>query len=99
MDREDQPIDPVTAKVRVNSERCKSCIFWTDGRSAVSPEKAREVIDRNLQADAVLTCHATIGTDAPAVCAGYWAKHRNDVLAGRIAQLVNGIIRVKPPGE
>jgi hypothetical protein len=99
MDRKDQPIDPATSKVRVNSERCKSCIFWTDGRSAVSPDRAREVIDWNLQADAVLTCHATIDTSAPAVCAGYRAKHRNDVLAGRIAQIFNGIIRVKPPGE
>jgi hypothetical protein len=99
MNPEDQPIDRATGKVRVCSERCKSCIFWADGRSAVAPEQAREVIEANLKADATLTCHSTLGTDAPAVCAGFWAKHRNDVLAGRIAQMLCGIIRLKPPEE
>lgn len=94
-----QPIDPVTGKVRVCEERCSTCIFWKDGRSAISPEGARDVIQHNLRADALLSCHSTLYQEdvVPAVCAGFWAKHRNDVLAGRFAQAVIGIIRITPP--
>lgn len=94
---EDQPIDWKTMRVRVNKARCKTCIFWTDGRSAVSPERAREVIDANLQTGACLTCHATIGTGSPAICAGYWSAYKDDVISGQIAQRVNGILYVSPP--
>jgi hypothetical protein len=60
------------------------------------------VINHNLQAGALLTCHATLPYGdhpefGPAVCAGYWARHHNDVPAGRIAQLFLGILHIDPP--
>lgn len=94
-----QPIDPVARKIRVCEQRCSTCIFWKDERSAVSPDRARDVIQGNLDAETLLSCHSTLYQDdfIPAVCAGFWAKHRNDVLAGRLAQALIGIIRIKPP--
>lgn len=94
-----QPIDRETGRVRVCASRCETCIFWTDGRSAVDPERAKEVVNRNLEVDALLTCHSTLDTETPAVCAGFWAKHRNDVLAGRFAQMFCGISRMAPPSK
>ncbi|TDE22824.1 DUF4314 domain-containing protein [Actinomadura sp. 6K520] len=65
-------------------------------------DRTRQVIDDNLRAGALLTCHATLPYGdhphfGPAVCAGFWARHHNDVSAGRLAQLVLGIVRVQPP--
>jgi hypothetical protein len=62
-------------------------------------ERTRQVIDHNLTADALLTCHSTLPYGdrpefGPAVCAGYWLRHRDDVAAGRIAQLFLGIQHV-----
>ncbi|TDC74858.1 DUF4314 domain-containing protein [Actinomadura sp. 7K507] len=64
-------------------------------------DRTRQVIDDNLRAGALLTCHATLPYGdhphfGPAVCAGFWTRHRNQVPAGRLAQLFLGITRVQP---
>lgn len=94
------PLDYELGKVRVLKRRCKSCIFWPDDRSAVSPERAKDVIEQNREAGALLTCHSTLGDEEihPAVCAGYWAEH-SDVPAGAIAERLIGIVRVDPPKD
>lgn len=104
----DQPYDFELNKVRVLKSRCATCIFWPDSRSVLSSapdceERTAEVIKRNVRAEALLTCHSTL-RDAeypdfgPAVCNGYWAEHR-DVVAGRVAQHVIGIIKIDPPTD
>lgn len=92
-------IDPATGRVRVLVRRCSSCIFWPGQRSAVSAERAAEVIALNVGVGALLTCHSTLlsGVDK-AVCAGYWGAHRG-VAAGRVAEQLLGIARVEPPGS
>jgi hypothetical protein len=96
-------LDPDTRHVRVLSQRCDTCIFWPDDRAAVSPSRALQVIDANVAAGALLTCHSTLPYGehpefGPAVCAGFWARHRLDVAAGRMAELLLGVVRVDPPG-
>jgi hypothetical protein len=96
-------IDPDCGKVRVLSERCGSCIFWRDDRSAVRPERAAEVIDANVAAGSLLTCHSTLPYGehpefGPAVCAGFWARHRQQTATGRMAERLLGVVRVAPPG-
>jgi len=87
-------------RVRVLAPACSTCIYGPG--SIVSPERRDEVTAANLAADALLTCHHTLpgmsdGLD-PAVCAGFWARHRRDVAAGRLAWLI-GVTRIRPPGE
>lgn len=87
-------------RVRVLAPQCPTCIYGPG--SIVSPERRDEVTAANLAADALLTCHSTLpyGTHPefePTVCAGFWARHSRDVLAGRLARLI-GIIRINPPG-
>lgn len=96
-------LDPDSRKVRVLARRCDTCIFWQDDRAAVDPARARQVIDRNVEVGALLTCHSTLPYGpypdfGPAVCAGFWAEHRH-VAAGRIAELLLGTVRIEPPAK
>lgn len=96
-------LDPETRKVRVLARRCKTCIFWDDDRMHLGPERTAEIIDGNVEAGALLTCHSTLPYGehpefGPAVCAGFWAEHRN-VAAGRIAERMLGTVRIEPPEE
>jgi hypothetical protein len=95
-------IDPETGKVRVLSESCTTCIFRAGNLMHLPAGKVDEVIEANLRADALLTCHATLpyGDNpdfGPAVCAGFWAKHGQQTVAGRIAVSMIGIVKVDPP--
>jgi hypothetical protein len=97
-----QPHDVIGSdgQVRVLAPACSTCIYGPG--SIVTPERRDEVTAANLAADALLTCHHTLpgmsdGLD-PAVCAGFWARHRRDVTAGRLAYLI-GITRIRPPGK
>lgn len=72
--------------------------------AVAKPQDAVAQVDgaANLRAGALLTCHATLPYGphpdfGPAVCAGFWARHRNNVLAGRLTQLLLGTIRIPPP--
>lgn len=87
-------------RVRVLEQRCETCIFWPGNRACLRPGRFEEVVAANLAADALLTCHETLPGNEhdidPAVCAGFWARHRKDVAAGRLAHLI-GITRIHPP--
>ena len=95
-------IDRATGRVRVLSRRCDTCLFRRQGRQMFGEDRVAEVTAANLEAGALLTCHGTLpyGENpdfGPAACAGFWARHHRDVLAGRYALLFLGIIRVDPP--
>lgn len=87
-------------KVGVLSRRCSTCIFRRD--QPFGADRAAEVIERNVAAGALLTCHSTLPYGpypefGPAVCAGFWVQHAMSTAAGRIARFMLGIIRVEPP--
>lgn len=93
--------DPETGKVRVLRKRCETCLFRPGERELFGEDRVQEVIQRNLERDALLTCHSTLPYGphpdfGPAVCAGFWARHRRDVAAGRLAMLI-GLVRPMPP--
>ena len=89
-------------KVRVLSRRCDTCLFRRD--QPFGAGRAAEVIEANVAAGALLTCHSTLPYGAhpdfgPAVCAGFWAQHAMSTAAGRIARFMLGITRIDPPEE
>lgn len=97
-------VDPASGKVRVLSARCQTCIFRKDNQLHLGPGRIEEVIRRNVDAGALLTCHSTLPYGpypefAPAVCAGFWARHGMATAAGRIAQFMLGVVRVTPPSD
>jgi hypothetical protein len=97
-------IDRNSGKVRVLSARCATCIFWADDRMHLGQDRIEEVVAANIAADALLTCHSTLPYGwrpdfGPAVCAGFWAKHRHQTAAGRLAERALGVVRVQPPSD
>lgn len=96
--------DAELGKVRVLAERCQTCIFWPGNRMHLPGGRLEELVEANVAADALLTCHQTLPYGPhpevpPAVCAGFWAKHRRRTLLGRLAEGVTGVVRVDPPAE
>jgi hypothetical protein len=89
-------------KVRVLSRRCSTCIFRRD--QPFGEARAVEVIEANIAAGALLTCHSTLPYGphpdfGPAVCAGFWTEHAPSTAAGRMAAGVLGIVRITPPED
>ena len=86
--------------VRILHPACVSCIGRRGNLMHLAPGRKEDVFRRNVEADALLTCHETLpgnpdGYD-PAVCAVFWAVHSRDVLTGRLARLI-GTSRIHPP--
>lgn len=97
-------LDRECGKVRVLSERCDTCVFWPGNLMHLTEGRLEEIIAANIAAGALLTCHGTLPYGrhpdfGPAACAGFWAKHRFDVAAGRMAMLLLGVVRIRPPKE
>lgn len=96
-------IDHDSGKVRVLRKRCDTCLFRPEGRELFGPDRADDVIRRNVGAGALLTCHLTLPYGpypefGPAVCAGFWARYGLATAAGRIAKFMLGIVRIQSPG-
>jgi len=96
-------IDRESGKVRVLRKRCETCVFRPEGVEVFGARRVRDVVRGNLEASALLTCHSTLPYGpypefAPAVCAGFWARHGAETAAGRIAKFMLGIVRIAPPG-
>lgn len=96
-------LDRRAGKVRVLRRRCETCVFRAEGREVFGPARVADLIAQNIERNALLTCHLTLPYGpypdfAPAVCAGFWARHWRAVAAGRMARLI-GLVRPMPPGE
>ena len=88
--------------VRVLSHRCATCIFRPGALTGLTQARFEDVVRRNVDAGALLTCHATLPYGAhpdfgPAVCAGFWAQHAMATAAGRMARFILGVTRITPP--
>lgn len=94
-------LDAGLGKVRVLSERCQTCIFWPGDRMFLGKDRFEEIVAANVATGALLTCHQTLPygphpDHQPAVCAGFWAKHRRQTAAGLMAEDDIGVVRVDP---
>ena len=88
--------------VRVLSHRCATCIFRPGALMGLTQARSEDVVRRNVDAGALLTCHATLPYGAhpdfgPAVCAGFWSQHAMATTAGRMARFILGVTRITPP--
>ena len=98
-------LDPVTRKVRVLAEKCSTCIFRPGNLMDLRDGALQEIIQSNLKAGALLTCHQTLpemkfryGLD-PAACHGFWEGYGRRTTAGRLALAYLGILYIEPPTE
>lgn len=64
--------DPAVGTVRVCAEKCPTCIL-RPGAPGLRPGRVRELVYGAAADESHVVCHETIGTAAPAICAGYAA--------------------------
>jgi len=99
---EEQPAvtvaDPVTRTVRLLSRLCDTCVIYADDRMHLG-ERRTEFIDGARAAGSFVICHDTLGTDTPAICRGFWNRHRSGSAACRIAEGFNLVVEIDPPKE
>lgn len=94
--------DPMTGEVRVCADLCTTCIFRPGNLMDLGPGRAAGMVRDAVADEGHIVCHKTLGTDAPAICAGF-ARHpqgRTRSLALRMIRY--GIARLKliaPPTD
>jgi hypothetical protein len=86
--------------LRVCADLCSTCIFHPGNRMRLAPGRVKSMVDGAAADEGHIVCHSTLGTDEPAICAGF---ERHPVggarsLALRLARAgVLAIKRITPP--
>ncbi|GAA4626775.1 hypothetical protein GCM10023196_036390 [Actinoallomurus vinaceus] len=94
-------LDWELGKVRVLSKKCGTCILRPGNLMHLAPGRLQEIVEANLRAQALLTCHQTLPDGdhpevPPAACAGFWDSYHLRTVVGLLAEDI-GIVRVDPP--
>jgi hypothetical protein len=92
--------DPLTGVVRLCDDLCSTCVFRPGNLMNLGPGRVKEMTDSALADEGHIVCHSTLGTEEPAICAGYAnlpaAKERS--LALRMIAFGLAVVkRIKPP--
>lgn len=95
-------VDPAAAVVRVCEDLCTTCIFRPGNLMRLEPGRVQGMVQNAIANEGHIVCHSTIGTDAPAICAGF-ARHpvgsaRSLALRCARAGLLT-TVSIKPPGK
>ena len=64
--------DPSTREVRVCDRLCTTCIFRPGNLMNLEPGRVTSLVKGAIEAESHITCHQTLGTNEPAMCAGYY---------------------------
>lgn len=91
--------DPETWSVRICLERCTTCIFRPGNPMGLEEGRVKGMVDQAVADRGHIVCHATLGTDSPAICAGFEVHPVGRVhsLALRLARAgVLRIVRIRP---
>lgn len=96
---DDEPPEPGNAyrdgKVHVCSTMCDTCVFRPGNLMSLNPGRLRELIEQNRKAESGLVCHGTLGTDANAICRGFYDRYPTQPL--QIASRLGRIRWQDPP--
>ncbi|MEU8968932.1 hypothetical protein AB0D11_06585 [Streptomyces monashensis] len=92
----DDVADPATWSVRVCGDRCSTCIFRPGNLMNLAPGRVAGMVKKAVADNGHVVCHKTLGTDAPAICAGFAAhpRGRSASLALRLARA--GVLKIVP---
>jgi hypothetical protein len=86
--------DPETWSVRVCAERCPTCIFRPGNLMRLEPRRVAGMIASAIADEGHIVCHATLGTSAPAICAGFAAHPRGSAASLALRLVRAGVVRV-----
>lgn len=91
-----------TGVVRQCADLCDTCIYRPGNLALLAPGRVQEMTRAAVAAEGHVVCHATIGSPAPAICAGF-ARHpigAHRSLALRMVRAGGAVLQlVTPPGK
>lgn len=93
-------------KPQVLSERCSTCVFHPGNRMHLEDGRLADLVNRNISAGALLTCHSTLTygqhpEHGEAICRGFWDGYRDKVAVTQVMERMFGpdwYVEVPPPG-
>lgn len=80
--------------VHLCERMCSTCIFLPGNHMLLQPGRVEQMVAASLENDSGIICHATIGTEHPAVCKGFLDRHHT--LPIRLAQFLKRTRLVDP---
>ena len=81
--------------VHVCREMCSTCIYRPGNLMQLRRGRVRSMVDEAVSDDGAIVCHQTLGTDANAVCRGFYDKHAPSML--QIAARLDRVREVEAP--
>lgn len=80
-------------KVHVKAAMCKTCIFRPGNLMHLEDGRREDMVAEAKRKDSAIICHSTLGTDASAVCRGFFDRH--GTLPLRLARIKGKIEEVE----
>jgi len=97
MPRERHNLISEDGKVRVQAEKCATCIFRSGNLMHLRPGRVSEMVAEVKEMDGCIPCHETLEGDEQAVCRGQFDKHKTMPL--QVAERLDEIEFVKEDGD
>lgn len=99
---DDHVADEVTGVLRICADLCPTCIYRPGNLMDLDPGRVQEMTRSAIADEGHVVCHSTLGTPAPAICAGF-ERHpqggaRSLALRFAAARLLR-VVRITPPGK
>jgi hypothetical protein len=85
--------------VHLCARMCSTCIFLPGNLMDLEPGRVKQMVADSLRKDSAIICHATLGTDHPAVCRGFFDRHSRDVFPLRLAVMLERLRMIEPPNN
>lgn len=63
-------------KLRIQAEKCETCIFHPGNRMKLRPGRVKQMVDDSVNEGTAIICHDTLGESEQAVCHGFYEAHK-----------------------
>jgi hypothetical protein len=91
----DDVYDPHTGTVRLCDRLCTTCVFRPGNLMHLAPGRLKGMLGDAIADEGHITCHSTLGTDEPAICAGF-AEHPEGSARSLALRFIRaGVLKIK----
>lgn len=86
--------------VRVQAERCQSCIFRPGNLMHLNEGRVKDMVDDCKKDEGVIPCHDTLSDKKQAICRGFYDSYSDDIPLVQLAKRMGFIKEVQlEPGS
>jgi hypothetical protein len=98
-DDEDEPRHNMVDSdgVRVQAEKCKTCIFRPGNLMHLQAGRVKGMVDDCKDTEGVIPCHDTLDGDKQAICRGFFDSYQDDIPLVQLAVRMGFIKEVQVP--